>query len=62
MPRRSPYSIVLTTEERKYLERIANQYTSPYYIVARAKIVFFEKRLGGLDDMPRIGRPSVFSP
>jgi transposase len=91
MPRKSPYSIVLTSEERKYLEQIANRYTSPYYIVARAKIVlfaaqgidnktigerlslprqivskwrkrFFEKRLEGLEDLPRVGRPSAFSP
>jgi len=91
MPRKSPYQIVLTTEERKKLEQIANQYTSPYYTVVRARIVlfaeqgldnetismrlslprqivskwrkrFFEKRLDGLEDLPRIGRPSAFSP
>lgn len=91
MPRKSPYSIVLSTEEQKKLEQIANQYTSPYYVVVRAKIVlfaeqgldnetigkrlslprqivskwrkrFFEKRFDGLDDLPRLGRPSAFSP
>jgi hypothetical protein len=48
MPRKSPYTIVLTNEERKKLEQIANQYTSPYYIVVRAKIVLFSEQ--GLDN------------
>jgi len=78
-------------QEREELERRANKYTLPYFIVARAKMIllaeqglsndaianslstrreivsrwrkrFFEKRLGGLEDFPRPGRPRVFSP
>jgi hypothetical protein len=91
LPRESPYRIVLTKQEREELERRANKYTLPYFIVARAKMIllaeqglandeianslstrreivsrwrkrFFEKRLGGLEDFPRPGRPRVFPP
>lgn len=91
MPRKSPYPIVLSADERHGLEQVAGQYTSPYYIVVRAKIAllaaqgldnksigkrlslprqivskwrkrFYEERLDGLDDKPRTGRPSGFSP
>ena len=91
MPRESPYRIVLSENERSELERIANSYTSPYYVVVRAKIAlmaaqgldnetigkrlslprkivskwrkrFFEERFEGLEDRPRRGRPSAFSP
>lgn len=91
MPRKSPYSVLLSAKERIELERISNKYTSPYYLVVRAKIAlmaaagldnktiaerlslprqivskwrkrFFEERLEGLEDKPRAGRPSGFSP
>ena len=91
MPRKSPYPIVLSQNERFELERVAKSYTSPYYVVVRAKIAlmaaqgldnktigerlslprqivskwrkrFFEERFEGLEDRPRPGRPSVFSP
>jgi Homeodomain-like domain-containing protein len=39
MPRQSPFSIQLTTEERRELESVARRYTSPYCDVIRAKIV-----------------------
>ena len=39
MPRQSPTSVVLSEDERKHLELIAHQYTSPYCDVIRAKIV-----------------------
>src|SRR3977135_3267993 len=39
MPRRSPFSIVLSKEERAMLETQVRQYTSPYCDVIRAKIV-----------------------
>jgi Homeodomain-like domain len=39
MPRKSPFSIVLTKEERASLEAQARQYTSPYCDVVRARIV-----------------------
>ena len=91
MPRRSPFTILLSNEELQYLEGTAAQYTSPYFEVVRAKIVlyaalgmenkeiaerldlprqivskwrrrFFERRLEGLQDDPRTGRPPGFSP
>jgi hypothetical protein len=39
MPRKSPFSIVLSKEERTMLETQVRQYTSPYCDVIRAKIV-----------------------
>ena len=39
MPRRSPFRIVLSKEERTLLEAQVRQYTSPYCDVIRAKIV-----------------------
>src|SRR2546430_13300111 len=39
LPRKSPYRIVLTKQEREELERRANKYTLPYFIVARAKMI-----------------------
>jgi DNA-directed RNA polymerase specialized sigma24 family protein len=91
VPRRSPYTILLSNEELEYLEAAAAKYTSPYFQVVRAKIVlyaalgmenkeiadrldlprqivskwrkrFFERRLEGLRDDPRAGRPPGFSP
>lgn len=91
MPRKSPYVILLTEEEKRCLEHDARKYTSPYCKVYRAKIVlyasrglrndeigsmldlprqivskwrkrFFEKRLSGLEDEARQGRPPAFSP
>ena len=39
MPRSSPFTVVLTAEERALIESWARKYTSPYYHVIRAKIV-----------------------
>src|SRR5262249_41297025 len=39
MPRRSPFLITLSREERGALEAAARRYTSPYRDVVRAKIV-----------------------
>lgn len=39
MPRRSPFDILLTEEERQDLESAARKYTSPYCDVIRAKII-----------------------
>ena len=39
MPRISPFSVVLSDEERQHLESLARQYTSPYSGVIRAKII-----------------------
>lgn len=91
MPRPSPFSIDLSSEERVELENRARKYTSPYRDVIRAKIVllaseglsndviasrldtprqivskwrqrFYRKRLPGLDEQPRGGKPARFSP
>lgn len=39
MPRKSPYVVQLDTEERRELESVARQYTSPYCDVVRARII-----------------------
>lgn len=39
MPRHSPFSIELTSEEREELQSKVRKYTSPYCDVIRAKIV-----------------------
>ncbi len=91
MPRKSPYTLTLSAEQRAELEARARKYTLPYRDVVRAKIVlmaaegfdndeiaarldtrreivskwrkrFFEQGLAGLEERPRGGRPSVFSP
>ena len=41
MPRKSPYAIVLSVEERLQLEAIAHKYTSPYCDVIRARIILY---------------------
>jgi hypothetical protein len=41
MPRRSPFPILLSDEEREHLEAVSVRYTSPYYEVIRAKIVLY---------------------
>ncbi|HUS90136.1 MAG TPA: helix-turn-helix domain-containing protein [Desulfosporosinus sp.] len=39
MPRKSPYNIALSKNEREYLENLSKKYTSSYRDVIRAKIV-----------------------
>lgn len=39
MPRKSPFQIELTTEEKAELEHRAAKYTLPYFLVLRAKMV-----------------------
>jgi DNA-binding NarL/FixJ family response regulator len=91
MPRKSPYEIKLTEEERRVLQGIARKYTLPYFMVQRAQMIllaaeglqnkeiaaqlhtrreavsewrkrFFYKRLKGLEDRHRPGRPRAFPP
>ena len=91
MPRKSPFVIELSEQEREVLEAQARRYTLPYRDVIRAKIVlmaadglandeiaarldtrrevvskwrkrFYQQRLAGLEERPRVGRPAVFSP
>jgi hypothetical protein len=59
MPRRSPFAILLSDEERKRLQTIARQYTAPYYEVVRAKLVLLaadgleNQAIGERLDLPR---------
>jgi transposase len=59
MPRKSPFIITLSNVERTELERIAGQYTSPYYLVVRAKAVLMaaqgleNKTIGARLSLPR---------
>jgi hypothetical protein len=39
MPRKSPFQIELSTEEKAELEHGAAKYTLPYFLVLRAKMV-----------------------
>jgi len=59
MPRKSPYDILLTQDEKVELERIARKYTSAYYEVIRAKTILLaaqgleNKAIGERLDVPR---------
>jgi hypothetical protein len=48
MPRKSPYSIVLSADEAKELSRRASNYTLPYFKVLRAKMILLAAQ--GLDN------------
>ena len=39
MPRKSPYAMSLSSDERRTLESMARKYTSPYCDVIRARII-----------------------
>ena len=51
MPRKSPYTIELSTEERAVLERQARCYTLPYRDVVRAKVVLLAASGLGNDEI-----------
>jgi len=59
MPRKSPYSVILTADEKIRLQAIARKYTSQYRDVMRAKIVllaaegFSNKDIGQRLELPR---------
>lgn len=59
MPRKCPYKIVLSQPERQDLEAVARQYTSPYFVVLRARIVLMaaegleNKEIGERLSVPR---------
>ena len=50
MPRKSPFKINLSSNERQMLESIARKYTSPYGDVIRAKIILLANE-GGSNDV-----------
>jgi transposase-like protein len=91
MPRRSPFNITLSAEERRILTERTRKYTLPYFNVVRAKMIllaadglgndaiaarldvgrdvvsqwrrrFFERRVPGLEEGQRSGRPRAFPP
>jgi CRP-like cAMP-binding protein len=39
MPRKSPFEIVLTDEERDYLVSLSRKYTAPFRDVVRARVI-----------------------
>jgi transposase len=59
MPRPSPYTVVLTEEERRRLQEVARKYTSSYCDVVRAKVILMaadgleNKDIGLRLDLPR---------
>lgn len=59
MPRKSPFVITLADKERKSLQEIARKYTSPYYLVMRAKAIILASEglenieIGKRLDLPR---------
>jgi hypothetical protein len=44
MPRKSPFDMPLSNEERQAREAIARKYTSPYCDIIRAKIILFAEQ------------------
>jgi len=64
----SPYfevvraKVILLASERLENKEIAKQVDMPRQIVSKWRKRFFEQRLAGLQDRPRRGRPSHFSP
>jgi hypothetical protein len=59
MPQNSPFTILLTEEERRELEKEARRYTSPYYKVVRARVILLayeglqNKEIGRRLELPR---------
>jgi transposase len=59
VPRKSPYTIFLEQDERKFLQAIARKYTSPYREVMRAKVILMaaegisNKQIGERLELPR---------
>ena len=51
MPRKSPFKILLSREERRRLEAQARRYTLPYRDVIRAKIVLLAAEGLGNDEI-----------
>jgi transposase-like protein len=48
MPRKSPYVIELTPDEKRRLESVSHRYTASYYSVVRARIVLLAAQ--GIDN------------
>ena len=59
MPRKSPYVITLSRQEREILESRARKYTLPYFEVLRAKMILLAAEGWGNDEIASrsVGRP-----
>ena len=59
MPKKSPYRVLLSTDEKRRLQSVARKYTSQYRDVMRAKIIllaaegFSNKYIAQRLDVPR---------
>ena len=59
MPQISPYRITLTDEQKAALEKLAHEYTSPYFEVIRSKAILLaaqglgNKEIAARVDLPR---------
>ena len=59
MPRKSPFKIILTNEEREHLISLARKYTAPYRDVIRAQVILMaaedteNKEIGKRLNLPR---------
>ena len=51
MPRKSPYVVTLSRQEREILESRARKYTLPYFEVLRAKIILLAAEHWGNDEI-----------
>jgi hypothetical protein len=51
MPRRSPFEIALSEEERRVLTERARKYTLPYFNVVRAKMILLAAEGHGNDEI-----------
>lgn len=59
MPRKSPFEIIMTNEERDHLTAISRKYTAPYRDVIRAQVILLaaegmeNKEIGERLNLPR---------
>lgn len=59
MPRKSPFKIILTNEEREHLISLARKHTAPYRDVIRAQVILMategmeNKEIGEKLNLPR---------
>jgi transposase-like protein len=54
--------IVLMAAEGLRNDQIASRLDTPRQTVSKWRKRFYEQRLAGLDDLPRVGRPPAFPP
>jgi len=54
--------VILLAAQGLRNDQIADRLSLPRQIVSKWRKRFFQERLPGLEDLPRAGRPPVFSP